>query len=233
MLQALKQAVWEANIELWHRGLVLYTWGNVSGVDRQRGVMAIKPSGVDYEAMTPEQMVLVSLETGERVEEGLNPSSDTPTHLVLYRSFPEIGGVVHTHSTHATAFAQAGLGIPCLGTTHADYFRGEIPCTRRMTPEEIAGAYEAETGRVIVERMQGRPPLEMPAALVDGHGPFAWGRDPAGAVYHAVVLEEVARMAALTLSLGGNCQGIRPQLQDRHFLRKHGSGAYYGQRQEK
>ena len=232
MLKQLKQLVYEQNMELWRRGLVLYTWGNVSGIDRESGIVVIKPSGVDYDVMKPEDMVAVLLETGEKVEGDLNPSSDTPTHLVLYRAFENIGGVVHTHSTYATAFAQAGRDIPCMGTTHADYFRYAVPSTRQMTKEEIAGAYEAETGNVMVEcfRERGLSAGDVPAVLVDGHGPFAWGKDPAEAVYHAVVLEEVARMASISLALGANPGGVRSQLSEKHFLRKHGKDAYYGQK---
>lgn len=228
-LKKLKEAVFEANQMLPKYGLVTFTWGNVSGIDRERGLMVIKPSGVEYGAMTAEDMVVVDLD-GKAVEGGLRPSSDTPTHLELYRAFPEIGGVVHTHSRWATIFAQAGKGIPALGTTHADDFYGEIPCTRAMTPEEIRGQYEKETGRVIVETFRNIPYRDVPAVLVRSHGPFAWGSTPGDAVHHAAVLEEVAMMAWHALALGGGRLAPIPQaLLDRHYLRKHGAGAYYGQ----
>jgi len=232
MLEALKQKVLEANLELVAKGLVIYTWGNVSGIDREKGLVVIKPSGVPYESMKAEHMVVVDLE-GKVVEGDLNPSSDTPTHLVLYKAFPEIGGIVHTHSTWATQWAQAGKSIPCLGTTHADYFYGEIPCTRPMTDEEIKGAYEAETGNVIVETFKGLNPMHMPAVLVNGHGPFAWGKDAQNAVHNSVVLEEVAKMAHNSLMLNPGLKGISQTLLDKHFLRKHGANAYYGQKSSK
>jgi L-ribulose-5-phosphate 4-epimerase len=221
--------VFKANKELVTHGLVLFTWGNASAVDRKRGVVVIKPSGVQYDRMTADDMVTVTLE-GEVASGRLRPSSDTPTHLALYRAFPEIGGIVHTHSTYATAWAQAGLDIPILGTTHADYFWGDVPCTRDMTEGEIDGKYEEETGRVIVERFmeRGIDPAHVPAALVKNHGPFAWGKDAAEAVYHAVVLEEVARMALLARSLNPSA-GMNEDLVRKHFSRKHGPGAYYGQ----
>ena len=200
MLEELKQQVLEANLQLPALGLVTFTWGNVSGIDRQQGLVVIKPSGVEYEHLTAQDMVVVSLETGERVEGHLNPSSDTPTHLELYRNFPEISGVVHTHSKWATIFSQIGLGIPALGTTHADYFYGEIPCTRPMRPEEIRGAYELETGKVIVERFSQLDPNQIPAVLVYEHGPFTWGTSPSDAVHNAAVLETCAMMAWHTLS---------------------------------
>ena len=232
MLEALKHEVWRANMRLPAHGLVTFTWGNVSGVDREKGLVVIKPSGVEYEAMRPEDMVVVSLGTGERVEGTLNPSSDTPTHLELYRAFPGLGGVVHTHSRWATIFAQAGMGVPAYGTTHADYFYGEIPCTRRMTAEEIAGAYERETGAVIVERFAGLDPAAVPGVLVHSHGPFAWGKDPMEAVHNAVVLEEVAMMAWHCKALSGNTlEPMQRVLLDRHYLRKHGAHAYYGQQE--
>ena len=228
MLEELKEAVWQANLALRDHGLVLLTWGNVSGIDREAGLVAIKPSGVSYEAMRPEHMVIVDLE-GRLVEGDLRPSSDTPTHLELYRRFPDIGGVAHTHSTWATAWAQARRSLPCYGTTHADTFRGEVPITEEMTPEELAGDYELETGRVIVRACAGRDPSEVPAVLVASHGPFTWGRSPAEAVEHSVILEQVARLAALTEGLAPEVGPISALLRDKHFLRKHGEDAYYGQ----
>lgn len=230
MLEELKQKVYEANMQLPEHNLVVYTWGNVSGIDREKGLVVIKPSGVDYGKMTPDDMVVVDLKTGERVEGRLNPSSDTPTHLVLYRAFENIGGVVHTHSRWATVFAQSGRGIPPLGTTHADYFYGEIPCTRKMTPEEIAGAYEHETGNVIVETFEGKPADDIPAVLVHSHGPFTWGTDPFNAVHNAVVLEELAFMAWHNISMNPDIPVMQQELLDKHYLRKHGANAYYGQR---
>lgn len=231
MLEKLREQVYEANLELPRRGLVTYTWGNVSGVDRERGLVVIKPSGVEYDALRPEDLVVVSLESGERVEGTLNPSSDTPTHLELYRAFPALGGVVHTHSTHAVAWAQARMDLICYGTTHADYFYGAVPCTRELTAEEIDAGYEANTGKVIVEtfREQGLDPVHVPAVLCASHGPFAWGKDPAQAVYHAAVLEEVARMALLTRMLSPAAEAAPQRVQNKHFLRKHGPSAYYGQ----
>lgn len=230
MLEELKQKVYEANMQLPEHNLVVYTWGNVSGIDREKGLVVIKPSGVDYGKMTPDDMVVVDLKTGERVEGRLNPSSDTPTHLVLYRAFENIGGVVHTHSRWATVFAQSGREIPPLGTTHADYFYGEIPCTRKMTPEEIAGAYEHETGNVIVETFEGKPADDIPAVLVHSHGPFTWGTDPFNAVHNAVVMEELAFMAWHNLSMNPDIPVMQQELLDKHYLRKHGANAYYGQR---
>ncbi|NLY30121.1 MAG: L-ribulose-5-phosphate 4-epimerase [Firmicutes bacterium] len=229
MLEQLKEAVLAANLELPRRGLVTYTWGNVSGICRERGLVVIKPSGVSYEEMKAEDMVVLDLE-GNVVEGDLRPSSDTPTHLALYRAWPEVGGIVHTHSTYATVWAQARMGIPCLGTTHADYFYGEIPCTRPLTLEEIAGAYEEETGNVIVKTFAHRDPLSMPGVLVAGHGPFTWGKDPAEAVHNSVVLEQVALMALATVSLAPDIGPIPQGLLDKHFLRKHGANAYYGQK---
>ena len=229
MLNELKEQVLRANLELVARGLVTYTWGNVSGIDRERGLVVIKPSGVEYAGMTADDMVVVDLATGEKVEGKWKPSSDTPTHLVLYRAFPELGGVVHTHSRYATSWAQAGMGIPALGTTHADYFYGEIPCTRRMTPAEIAGEYELETGNVIVETFKGLSAPDIPAALVHSHGPFAWGTDPENAVHNAVVLEELAIMAFNTKMLYPDISEMQSELLDKHYLRKHGKNAYYGQ----
>lgn len=230
MLEELKQKVYEANMQLPEHNLVVFTWGNVSGIDREKGLVVIKPSGVDYSKMTPDDMVVVDLKTGERVEGRLNPSSDTPTHLVIYRAFENIGGVVHTHSRWATVFAQSGRGIPPLGTTHADYFYGEIPCTRKMTPEEIAGAYEHETGNVIVETFEGKSADDIPAVLVHSHGPFTWGTDPFNAVHNAVVLEELAFMAWHNISMNPDIPVMQQELLDKHYLRKHGANAYYGQR---
>ena len=231
MLEELKQQVYEANMDLPRYGLVTFTWGNVSGIDREKGLFVIKPSGVDYETMTASDMVVVSLETGAVVEGGLKPSSDTPTHLVLYRAFPNIGGVVHTHSRWATTFAQAGRGIPPLGTTHGDYFYGEIPCTRRMTTAEIAGDYEYQTGEVIIKTFEERDisPMQIPAVLVHSHGPFAWGKDAADAVHNAVVLEECAYMGLFSRQLAPQLPVMQQELLDKHYLRKHGAHAYYGQ----
>ena len=230
MLEELKKTVCEANLELPKHGLVTFTWGNVSGIDRERGLVVIKPSGVEYEGMEPEDMVVVDLD-GRTVEGRYKPSSDTPTHLALYRAFPAIGGIVHTHSRWATSFAQAGRGIPPFGTTQGDYFYGEIPCTRRMTPEEIAGDYELETGNVIIETFIKRDisPTDIPAALVCSHGPFAWGTDPGNAVHNAVVLEEVAFMAFHAMALTPGLPVMQQELLDKHYLRKHGPNAYYGQ----
>ncbi|MDD4311236.1 MAG: L-ribulose-5-phosphate 4-epimerase [Eubacteriales bacterium] len=228
MLETLKQQVWEANLQLPKLKLVAFTWGNVSAIDRASGVMVIKPSGVTYDAMQPDQMVCVDLASGKVVEGDLRPSSDTATHLVLYRAFPSIGGIVHTHSRWATIFAQAGRDIPALGTTHADYFYGDIPVTRPLSKSEIEGAYELETGNVIVETMRGIDPVAMPAILVQEHGPFCWGKDAAEAVYHAAVLEEAAMMAWHTLALTPSAH-LNPTLMDKHYLRKHGKNAYYGQ----
>lgn len=229
MLTEMKRQVLKANLMLRDHGLVIFTWGNVSAIDREQGLVVIKPSGVAYDGMQEEDMVVVDL-AGKVVEGRWKPSSDTPTHVELYKAFSDIGGVVHTHSRWATAFAQAGRGIPALGTTHADYFYGEIPCTRRMTSEEIAGAYEKETGKVIVEAFDGIPPLSIPAALVHSHGAFSWGTDAHDAVHHAVVLEEVAHMAYHAMALSGTQQAMQRELLDKHYLRKHGKDAYYGQR---
>lgn len=230
MLEKLKQSVCEANCQLPKHGLVAFTWGNVSGVDRASGLMVIKPSGVEYEDLSPEHMVVVDLATGKVAEGKLRPSSDTDTHLELYRKFPEIGGIVHTHSQWATTFAQSRMGIPAFGTTHADYFYGEVPCTREMTKAEIGGSYELETGKVIVETFANKNPMEIPAVLVCNHGPFAWGTCPDDAVYHAVVLEECAKMAWQNLLYNPAQQPISQELLDKHFLRKHGKNAYYGQK---
>lgn len=230
MLEALKQSVYEANLLLPKHGLVTFTWGNVSGVDREQGLMVIKPSGVEYDTMRSEDMVVVDLKTGKKVEGDLNPSSDTDTHVVLYNAFPEIGGIVHTHSRWATTFAQAGRGIPALGTTHGDYFYGEIPCTRKMTPAEIGGRYEWETGNVIVETFQDKSAKDIPAVLVHSHGPFCWGTDPKNAVHNAVVLEEVAFMGWHALQMNPDLPPMQQELLDKHYLRKHGANAYYGQK---
>jgi L-ribulose-5-phosphate 4-epimerase len=224
----LKRAVLQANLDLVERGLVFDTFGNASGVDRELGVVVIKPSGVPYGELSAEDMAVVSLGSGAHLE-GLKPSSDTPTHLEIYRSFASAGGVVHTHSTFATSWAQAGRAIPCYGTTHADYFRGSVPCSRELTNEEINGAYEKETGRVIAETFQTLDAEQMTAVLVASHGVFTWGNDAAKAVLHAAVVEEIARMAQISLGLNPSLRPVNSQLLDRHFLRKHGSGAYYGQ----
>lgn len=230
MLEQLKKEVFEANMLLPKYGLITFTWGNVSGVDREKGLMVIKPSGVEYDTMTAEDMVVVDLKTGKKVEGDLNPSSDTDTHVALYNAFPDIKGVVHTHSRWATTFAQAGMGIPALGTTHADYFYGEIPCTRKMTPEEIGGKYELQTGNVIVEAFKDKAPNDIPAVLVHSHGPFAWGTDPHNAVHNAVVLEELAFMAWHNIMMTPDISPMQQELLDKHYLRKHGANAYYGQK---
>ena len=233
MLEELKQKVYEANLDLPRRGLVTDTWGNVSGIDRKQGLVVIKPSGVAYASMRPEDMVVIALETGERVEGALAPSSDTPTHLELYRAFPALGGIVHTHSTYAVAWAQVRQDIPCYGTTHADYFYGAVPCTRELAQEEIDAGYEAYTGRIIVETFLERQidPTNVPAVLCANHGPFAWGENPAQGVCHAAVLEAVAQMALLTRLLDRDVQPAPQRLQDKHYLRKHGPDAYYGQQE--
>ncbi|WP_413730476.1 L-ribulose-5-phosphate 4-epimerase [Sodalis sp. RH22] len=231
MLNELKEQVLAANLALPRHHLVTFTWGNVSAVDRGQGLMVIKPSGVGYEAMTRDDMVVVELETGRVVEGGKKPSSDTDTHRVLYLEFAGIGGIVHTHSRHATIWAQSGLDIPAWGTTHADYFYGAIPCTRLMTDAEIQGRYEWETGRVIVETFKTRAiePTAIPAVLVNSHGPFAWGKDADTAVHNAVVLEEVAYMGIFSRQLTPQLPAMQPELLDKHYLRKHGKNAYYGQ----
>jgi L-ribulose-5-phosphate 4-epimerase len=229
MLEELKKTVCDANLKLAASGLVIDTWGNVSGIDRAAGKIVIKPSGLPYDGMSPRHMVVVNLADGQVAEGDLRPSSDTPTHLEIYRSFPAVGGVVHTHSLFATAWAQARKAIPPLGTTHADYFHGPIPCTRLMTPEEINADYEANTGKVIVERLVGMDPLEAPAVLVAGHGPFAWGQDADKAVHNAIILEHLAQLAIATVALDGAVQPIGKALLDKHFFRKHGPGSYYGQ----
>ena len=229
MLKELKRAVWEANMQLPALHLVTFTWGNVSGIDREKGLFVIKPSGVPYEELKAEDMVVVDLD-GKVAEGGLNPSTDMHTHRVLYRAFQEIGGVVHTHSTCAVAWAQTGRDIPAYGTTHADYFYGPVPCVRNLTPEEVEEGYEENTGNAIVEAFQGVNPLYIPGAVCRNHGPFAWGKDPAQAVYHAAVLEEVARMALYTVALDPRAEAIPQHYLDKHFLRKHGANAYYGQK---
>ncbi|MBQ8377692.1 MAG: L-ribulose-5-phosphate 4-epimerase [Oscillospiraceae bacterium] len=230
MLENLKKEVFEANLLLPKHNLVTFTWGNVSGIDRESGLIVIKPSGVEYGEMVADDMVVVDLKSGEVVEGRYKPSSDTPTHLALYRAFEGIGGIVHTHSRWATSFAQAGVGITPLGTTQGDYFYGEIPCTRAMTPEEIAGEYEYETGNVIIEAFKGKNPIDIPAALVFSHGPFAWGKDPMEAVHNAVVLEEIAFMNYHAMSINPDVKRMQQELLDKHYLRKHGANAYYGQK---
>ena len=234
MLEELKISVCQANLMLPKHELVTFTWGNVSGIDREKGLMVIKPSGVEYEGMTADDMVVVELKTGKGVEGKWKPSSDTDTHLALYRAFPGLGGIVHTHSRWATTFAQAGRPIPALGTTHGDYFYGDIPCTRRMTADEIGGEYELETGNVIIETFNGIDPMSIPGVLVHSHGPFAWGGSPMEAVHNAVVMEEVAFMdwhaMVLESTLGQPASGrMQQELLDKHYLRKHGANAYYGQ----
>ena len=230
MLEELKELVWKSNLLLPKYNLVTFTWGNVSGIDREKGLIVIKPSGVEYDEMTAEDMVVVDLE-GNRVEGKWKPSSDTPTHVALYNAFPGLGGVVHTHSRWATSFAQAGVGVAACGTTQGDYFFGEIPCTRKMTPEEIGGEYELETGNVIIETFRTRniDPAQVPAVLVRSHGPFAWGTDPMDAVHNAVVLEEVAFMNLHAKMLNPEMGPMQQELLDKHYLRKHGANAYYGQ----
>jgi L-ribulose-5-phosphate 4-epimerase len=229
MLETLKQQVCQANLDLVKEGLVIQTWGNASGIDREKGLVVIKPSGVPYSEMKPEHMVVVTLGSGKVVEGKLNPSSDTPTHLVLYRAFAGIGGVVHTHSLFATAWAQTGRELPALGTTHADYFYGAVPCTRPLRPDEFRGDYETETGNVIVETFLNRDPLSCPAVLVASHGPFTWGKSAHDAVHNAVVFEQVARLASETLRCSPDVRPMPQALLEKHFLRKHGPGAYYGQ----
>lgn len=229
MLEELKKVVYEANMELPKYGLVTFTWGNVSAIDRESGLFVIKPSGVDYDKLSPEDMVVMDLE-GNRVEGRYNPSSDTATHLEMYKAFPKIGGIVHTHSAWATSWAQAGRGIPCYGTTHADYMYGEIPCLRCLTKEEIDGAYEKNTGLLIVDYFKDKEYMAVPACLCKNHGPFAWGKDAKEAVHNAVVLEEVAKMAARTEMINPEVKPAPQELQDKHYLRKHGANAYYGQK---
>jgi L-ribulose-5-phosphate 4-epimerase len=229
MLKKLKEQVFQANLLLSKHGLVTFTWGNVSGIDREKGLVVIKPSGIAYETMKAKDMVVVELETGKVVDGELKPSSETPTHLERYKAFPNLGGIVHTHSRCATSFAQAGRSIAALGTTQGDYFYGEIPCTRKMTVEEIQGEYEKETGLVIKETFQDKNPDAIPAVLVYSHGPFAWGKDAMDAVHNAVVLEEVAFMNFHTLLLKPRIPPMQQELLDKHYLRKHGANAYYGQ----
>lgn len=238
MLEELKAKVCKANLDLVKHGLVIFTWGNVSAIDRASGLVVIKPSGVSCDNMKPSDMVVVDLD-GKVVEGDLNPSSDTPTHLVLYKAFPEIGGVVHTHSTYATAWSQAGLDIPNIGTTHADYFHEDIPCTRRMKKAEVFGEYEKETGNVIVERFQKMNPMDTPAVLVRNHGPFTWGKDADNAVHNAVVLEQVAKMGFISMTLNlstldivNHQPSMNPLLIEKHYSRKHGPNAYYGQKKK-
>ena len=230
MLEDLKKAVFEANLDLPKHGLVTFTWGNVSQIDREKNLVVIKPSGVEYDELRPEDLVVMDLK-GNKVEGDMNPSSDTKTHLVLYNAFPEIGGIVHTHSTNAVAWAQAGRDIPAYGTTHADYFYGPIPCARNLTPEEIEEDYETNTGHVIVETFtkRGINPVYVPGVVCRNHGPFTWGKDAAQAVYHAVVLEEVARMDILTEQVNPKVLPAPQCIFDKHFMRKHGPNAYYGQ----
>jgi L-ribulose-5-phosphate 4-epimerase len=228
-LSSLREEVFEANRDLVRKGLVLFTFGNASGYDRPSGLVVIKPSGVPYDTMTPEDLVITDLE-GRIVDGKLRPSSDLATHLSLYQAFEGVGGVVHTHSRYATAWAQAGQSIPCLGTTHADYFHGAIPVTPPMAPKEIEDQYEWNTGQVIVRRFQGLDPLATPGVLVQGHAPFCWGRTPGDAAYNAAIVEEVAHMAYLTLTINRDVAGISEVLRDKHFLRKHGPAAYYGQK---
>ena len=230
MLENLKQKVLEANLLLPKYGLVTFTWGNVSAIDRENGMIVIKPSGVEYDTMTADDMAVVELETGKVVEGRYKPSSDTPTHLELYKAFKNIGGIVHTHSRWATSFAQAGKGIVPMGTTQGDYFYGEIPCTRAMTPQEIAGEYEKETGTVIIEAFNGKSADDIPAVLVKNHGPFAWGTDAMNAVHNAVVLEEIAFMNYHAMGINPLAGAMQQELLDKHYLRKHGANAYYGQK---
>jgi L-ribulose-5-phosphate 4-epimerase len=232
MLEQLKKEVCDANLDLVAKGVVIYTWGNVSGISEDRKYMVIKPSGVDYDGMSPEDMVVVDVETGATVEGKWKPSSDTATHLELYRAFPNMKGIVHTHSTNAVAFAQAGMAIPALGTTHADYFYGDIPCTRELTEQEVMDAYEVNSGKVIIECINemGYDPMTIPGIVIKNHGPFAWGKNPANAVYNAVVMEKVAEMDLKTLALNPNAE-MKQYVLDKHYTRKHGPNAYYGQKE--
>lgn len=231
MLEALRQAVYEANMQLPEHGLVTYTWGNVSGIDRETGLVVIKPSGVAYADLTPDKLVVLNLD-GEQVEGTLNPSSDTKTHIELYKAFPQLGGIVHTHSPFAVAWAQAGEDIPCYGTTHADYFYGPIPCARHLTADELEEDYEKNTGKIIVKTFDVRhlDPIAVPGVICHSHGPFTWGKDAAQAVYHAVVLEEVAKMAAYTRMVRPDAEPAPQHILDKHYMRKHGPNAYYGQK---
>ena len=231
MLEKLKEEVYLANMELPKRGLVTYTWGNVSGIDREKGLFVIKPSGVEYDELKPSDMVVMDLK-GNKIEGDMNPSSDTKTHMVLYNAFPKVGGIVHTHSPYAVAWAQAGEDLPCYGTTHADYFYGSIPCARHLTQEELDEDYERNTGVTIVEtfKERGLDPKAVPAVLCFSHGPFTWGKDPAQAVYHSVVLEECAKMGIFTRMVNPNAAPAPQRMQDKHYMRKHGPNAYYGQK---
>ncbi len=230
MLKSLKEEVLKANLDLPRYGLVTFTWGNVSGIDRDKGLIVIKPSGVPYDELKAEHLVVLDLD-GNKIEGDLNPSSDTATHLVLYRNFKEINGIVHTHSSWATSWAQAGRSIPCFGTTHADYFYGSIPCTRKMTKEEIEGNYEENTGHVIIETFKNLNPVYVPGVLVEDHGPFSWGKSPDNAVHNAVVMEEVAKMSFNTVMLSnGDAEPASDYILNKHFMRKHGANAYYGQK---
>ena len=231
MLKTLKEKVFKANLDLVKQGLVIFTWGNVSGIDREKGLIVIKPSGVSYDEMKVSDMVVVDLNTGKVVEGELNPSSDTPTHLALYRAFPNIQGIVHTHSTYATAWAQAGMDIPNIGTTHADYFHNDIPCTDDMTEEEVKGDYELETGNVIIKRFKDITPDHTPGVLVKNHGPFAWGTSPDNAVYNAKVMEQCAKMAFVSFMINPKTT-MNPLLIEKHYSRKHGPNAYYGQKKK-
>lgn len=231
MLKTLKEKVFKANLDLVKQGLVIFTWGNVSGIDREKGLVVIKPSGVSYDEMKVSDMVVVDLNTGKVVEGELNPSSDTPTHLALYRAFPSIQGIVHTHSTYATAWAQAGMDIPNIGTTHADYFHNDIPCTDDMTEEEVKGDYELETGNVIIKRFKDINPDHTPGVLVKNHGPFAWGTSPDNAVYNAKVMEQCAKMAFVSFMINPKTT-MNPLLIEKHYSRKHGPNAYYGQKKK-
>lgn len=231
MLKTLKEKVFKANLDLVKQGLVIFTWGNVSGIDREKGLVVIKPSGVSYNEMKVSDMVVVDLNTGKVVEGELNPSSDTPTHLALYRAFPNIQGIVHTHSTYATAWAQAGMDIPNIGTTHADYFHNDIPCTDDMTEEEVKGDYELETGNVIIKRFKDINPDHTPGVLVKNHGPFAWGTSPDNAVYNAKVMEQCAKMAFVSFMINPKTT-MNPLLIEKHYSRKHGPNAYYGQKKK-
>ena len=231
MLEKLREEVYKANMELPEKGLIVYTWGNVSAVDREQGLVVIKPSGVEYDDLSPSNLVIVDMNCNI-VEGGLNPSSDTKTHVELYKAFPSIGGIVHTHSSHAVGWAQAGRDIPCYGTTHADYFYGAVPCTRNLTSEEVNSDYELNTGKVIAETFNERKlaPLAVPGVICKSHGPFTWGKNAAQAVYHAVVLEELAKMALYTVSIDPDASPAPDYVLDKHYLRKHGANAYYGQK---
>lgn len=231
MLEKLKEEVYRANMELQEKGLIIYTWGNVSGIDKEKQLIVIKPSGVNYDNLKAEDMVVVDF-NGKVIEGRYKPSSDTPTHIELYKKYPQIGGVVHTHSTWAVAFAQAGMDIPAFGTTHADYFFGDILCTRELTEDEIDNDYEKNTGKVIIETIGDKNPMEVPAIVVKNHGPFAWGKTPAGSVYNAVVLEKVAEMAYKTMTLNPKVNRVSQYLLNKHYYRKHGANAYYGQGSE-